>query len=181
MNQAIEKLLIPLGVALLSSLTVYISNKSHSILNFLSDAFHNLFKFKFTESEINLIYQNLIRIYPNLRNDLIAFSSRLIEHKKFLEILRKKIEELISKNKEIGKAISEPKKIILLGDTGVGKSTLINCLDSSIKANEAKISAPTTMEYSEYKSTKYKDYIFCDTRGLEAAKLKEIIDYNIKK
>lgn len=181
MNQAIEKLLIPLGVALLSSLTVYISNKSHSILNFLSDAFHNLFKFKFTESEIKLIYQNLIRIYPNLRNDLIAFSSRLIEHKKFLEILRKKIEELISKNKEIGKAISEPKKIILLGDTGVGKSTLINCLDSSIKANEAKISAPTTMEYSEYKSTKYKDYIFCDTRGLEAAKLKEIIDYNIKK
>lgn len=181
MSSQLAKIIIPVGVAALSTLTIFISDKSADLFNFLSEAFNNLFSFKFGELEIKLIYQHLLRLYPNLKEDLSTLSSHLIEHKEFLEILRKKIEALISKNKELQKTLSEPKKIILLGDSGAGKSTLINCLDDTIKANEAKVSAPTTMEYSEYKSSKFKDYIFCDTRGLEPAKLKEINNYNIKK
>ena len=78
------------------------------------------------------------------------------------------------------KIISEPKKIFLLGDSGVGKSTLINCLEEKKLAIEATKKVPTTMKYEEFKSYKYKNIIFCDTRGTETDKFKEIEELNIK-
>ena len=63
----------------------------------------------------------------------------------------------------------------------MGKSTLINCIEKKVIATEAKISAPTTMNYINYVSTNYNNLEFCDTRGLEKSKLSEIEEYNIKK
>lgn len=70
-------------------------------------------------------YENEIK---EIEEDLIEFSITLIEGKKFLTGLSKRIRDL-SKNK-----IQKKKKIFLLGETGVGKSTLINYIEDKILA-----------------------------------------------
>ena len=117
-----------------------------------------------------------------MKNDLTNLSINLIKDKEFMKKLSEKIRNLYSsKNIDINKALSEQKKIYILGETGVGKSTLINCLEEEQLAREAKISVPTTLEYKEYISKKYKNYIFCDTRGIETKNYLKIVKFNIKK
>ena len=82
---------------------------------------------------------------------------------------------------KIWKNFYQKKKIFILGHTGVGKSTLINCIEGNeTLAPVAKVSAPTTMEFKEYISEKHKNYIFCDTRGIETKNASEIEQFNIK-
>ena len=37
------------------------------------------------------------------------------------------------------------------------------------------------LEYKEYISKKFKNYIFCDTRGIEIKNYHKIVKFNIKK
>ena len=138
------------------------------------------FPFKLKKEEEQILFNFLEKKFEIIRKDLNELLSNLIKGNDFLNKLKNKIKILTSKEKNIQELLSSPKKIFLLGETGVGKSTLINCLEGKTLAQEAKVMAPTTMEYKEYKSEKYKNYIFCDTRGIEASKVKKIIDFNIK-
>lgn len=149
---------------------------------FLMDVFENIFPFKLREEEKKILFRILILKYHELEFDLTELIINLIKDKQFLEILADKIRELrTSNNTNLNKILSEPKKIFILGETGVGKSTLINCIEEKELAPEAKVSAPTTMEYKEYNSSKNKNYIFCDTRGIETKNYSKISKSNIKK
>ena len=153
-------------------------NKS---ISFVYDSFKRIFPSTiFKEKEIEIILKYLEKKYMNeLNNDLTDLSLKLINDQKFLIDLTKKVEKIYSEKKFKEKK----KKIFLVGDTGVGKSTLINCLEEveegNILALEAKIDAPCTMEYKEYNSKKYENYIFCDTRGIEKNNFDEIEKANI--
>ena len=151
------------------------------IAYFCKDAINQLFSFKFRENEIKIILTILESKYQKLKNDLNDLAFNLIKDKKILEKVIGKIREsLASKNENLEKIMSEPKKIFILGETGVGKSTLINCIEGKQLAPEAKASAPTTMEYKEYISNKNNNYVFCDTKGIEMEKYAKIEKYNIK-
>ena len=132
---------------------------------------------KFKEKERKIIFNYLEKIYEEeIKAELIELSTNLIEGKYFLTQLTDKIKILFQKQNSIKKK----NKIFLLGETGVGKSTLINCIEEKMIALESKCDAPTTMEYKEYESSKYPNYIFCDTRGIEKKNILQIEKMNIK-
>ena len=139
------------------------------------------FPFEFKDKDKIIIFKFLILKFNDIIKDLVELSTKLIEKNK--ELLNKLLDKIktLKKDKDLEKILSEKKKIIILGNTGVGKSTLINCIEKKIIAKEAIISAPTTMEYINYVSTNYNNLEFCDTRGLEKSKLSEIEKYNIEK
>ena len=156
----------------------YIFENRKSIYKFLIRSFKKIFSSSiFKEKEIIIIIKYLEEKYLNeIKSDLNILFPLLIENKKILTKLADDVQKLsLKKNFKVKK-----KKIFLLGETGVGKSTLINCIENKILALEAKTDAPTTMEYKEYESQKYKNYIFCDTRGMEKKKNSEIEKNNIK-
>ena len=138
-----------------------------------------IFPFKLNEKEKQMLLKYLEQKYPELENDLTNLLNLI--KKEDINKLAEKIRELRqSKNTKVEKVLSEKKKIFILGDTGVGKSTLINCIEGKELAKEAQTSAPTTIEYKEFESDKYKNYIFCDTRGTEKNKYDEIVNDNLK-
>ena len=138
-----------------------------------------IFPFKLNEKEKQMLLKYLEQKYPELENDLTNLLNLI--KKEDINKLAEKIRELRqSKNTKVEKVLSEKKKIFILGDTGVGKSTLINCIEGKELAKEAKTSAPTTIEYKEFESDKYKNYIFCDTRGTEKNKYDKIVNDNLK-
>ena len=156
----------------------YILENRKSIYKFLIHSFNKIFSSSiFKENEINIITKYLEEKYLNeIKPDLNILFPLIIENKKLLTKLADDVKKLsLKKNFK-----EEKKRIFLLGETGVGKSTLINCIEDKILAIEAKTDAPTTMEYKEYESQKYKSYIFCDTRGMEKIKNSEIEKNNIK-
>ena len=146
----------------------------HRITNFF-------FPFEFKDKDKIIIFKFLILKFNDIIKDLVELSTKLIEKNK--ELLNKLLDKIktLKKDKDLEKILSEKKKIIILGNTGVGKSTLINCIEKKIIAKEALTSAPTTMEYLKYESTNYNNLEFCDTRGLEKINLSEIEEYNIEK
>ena len=156
----------------------YIFENRKSIYKFLIHSFKIIFSSSiFKEKEIRIIIKYLEEKYLNeIKPDLNILLPLLIENKKILTKLAGDVQKLsLKKNFK-----EKKKKIFLLGETGVGKSTLINCIENRILALEAKTDAPTTMEYKEYESQIYKNYIFCDTRGIEKKKNSEIEKNNIK-
>ena len=132
---------------------------------------------KFKEEERKIIFNYLEKIYEEeIKADLTELSTNLIEGKNFLTTLTDKIKKLFQEQN----LIKKKKKIFLLGETGVGKSTLINCIEDKMIALESKCDAPTTMEYKEYVSCKYPNYILCDTRGIEKKNFAQIEEMNIE-
>ena len=177
----ISKIIIPIGVTLLSTATVFIADKGGDFFNLLKIKIQDLFSgFKLKEREQKIILKLLEQKYQKLKDNLSDLAHSLIKGKDFLKKIEEDIKKLVAQNSNLKKIISQPKKIILLGDSGVGKSTLINCIEEKKLAIEAKKKFPTTMKYEEYKSTKYKNFIFCDTRGTETDKFKEIEASNIE-
>ena len=183
MNPNNVKLVATIAVGAITALSAgcqYIFQNRKSIYRYLRKSFKQIFcSSKFEEKDINIIIKYLEEKYLNeIIPDLIALILQLIGNgnTKFLTKLTDNVKELsLKKNFK-----EETKKIFLLGETGVGKSTLINCIEDKKLSPEAKADAPTTMEYKEYESQKYKNYIFCDTRGMEKIKNSEIEQYNIK-
>ena len=105
------------------------------------------FPFEFKDKDKIIIFKFLVLKFNDIIKDLEELSTKLIQkNKDFLIKLVDKIKTL-KKDKDLEKILSEKKKIIILGNTGVGKSTLINCIEKKIIATEAKLSAPTTMKY----------------------------------
>lgn len=168
-------------MTLLSTATVFIADKGGDFFNLLKIKIQDLFSgFKLKEREQKIILKLLEQKYQKLKDNLSDLAHSLIKGKDFLKKIEEDIKKLVAQNSNLKKIISQPKKIILLGDSGVGKSTLINCIEEKKLAIEAKKIVPTTMKYEEYKSTKYKNFIFCDTRGTETDKFKEIEASNIE-
>lgn len=160
----------------------YLFKNRRKIYKYLKKSFKNIFfSSKFEEKDISIIIKYLEEKYLNeIMPDLIVLIPQLIGNgngnTKFLTKLTDNVKELSLKKN----FIENKKKIFLLGETGVGKSTLINCIEGKILSPEAKADAPTTINYKEYESQKYKNYIFCDTRGMEKKKNSEIENLNIK-
>ena len=121
--------------------------------------------FSLNNEDKQILFLHLERKNPGLKKVINSLASNLIKGKEFLKQLIEKIK--ILKNRDLKGLFSKPQKVFLLGDTGVGKSTLINCIEGNKLAPEAKVDAPTTLEYKEYTSQKYKNLIFCDTKGME--------------
>lgn len=162
---------IKFGIPILLSLGSFFYTFSEKIWKLI-------FPFKLNEKEKQMLLKYLEQKYPELENDLTNLLN-LIKNED-IKKLAEKIRELKSKKTKVEKVLSEKKKIFILGDTGVGKSTLINCIEGKELAIEAKTSAPTTKEYKEFESNKYKNYIFCDTRGTEKNKYDKIVNDNLK-
>ena len=162
---------IKFGIPILLSLGSFFYTFSEKIWKLI-------FPFKLNEKEKQMLLKYLEQKYPELENDLTNLLN-LIKNED-IKKLAEKIRELKSKKTKVEKVLSEKKKIFILGDTGVGKSTLINCIEGKELAIEAKTSAPTTIKYKEFESDKYKNYIFCDTRGTEKNKYDEIVNDNLK-
>ena len=185
MDKLIFELAIPTGIAILSFLGLFIYDKGMDAFEIVANSLKNfLFCLKFEEREKLIISKYLESRYRNLRNDLRYLARDLIDNqkgKKCLDKISEKIKKVISNNKNLEIFLSGKKKVFILGETGVGKSTLINCIEGNDKlAPEAKVGAPTTMEFKEYISEKHKNYIFCDTRGIETKNISEIEKLNIK-
>lgn len=146
----------------------------------MCDCFNNILKFfkyifriKFEKKEIKIILNYLEKKYQEgIMDDLSKLSGDLIRDKPFINELSQKIRTFSQKR-------LKKQKIFLLGETGVGKSTLINCIEEKLLAPESIVDAPTTMQYKEYESEKYQNFIFCDTRGIEKNNIKEIEKDNI--
>lgn len=173
-GRLITGIVIPAGLTL-AGLSCFLFEKGKDYFGLLIDSLKNIFTLKFEEREKLIISKYLESKYRNLKNDLRYLSHNLIENKNCLIKIKEKANELLSNNKNLEKFLLEKKKIFVLGETGVGKSTLINCIEGNEKlAPEAKVGAPTTMEFKEYASNKYKNYIFCDTRGIETKNAYEI-------
>ena len=151
MSDKAAKIIIPIVLTCITAASYFLKDT----FNFLYDALKNIFSFKFSEKEKQILFKYLELKYQELKNGLTNLSINLIKDKEFMKKLSEKIRNLYSsKNIDINKALSEQKKIYILGETGVGKSTLINCLEEEQLAREAKISVPTTLEYKEYISKK---------------------------
>lgn len=171
----ISKIIIPIGVTLLSTATVFIADKGGDFFNLLKIKIQDLFSgFKLKEREQKIILKLLEQKYQKLKDNLSDLAHSLIKGKDFLKKIEEDIKKLVAQNSNLKKIISQPKKIILLGDSGVGKSTLINCIEEKKLAIEAKKKVPTTMKYEEYKSTKYKNFIFVIQEEQKQINLKKL-------
>jgi ribosome biogenesis GTPase A len=125
MNEAkfIATIIVGVGSFLAASGT-YIFENRKSIYNFLIHSFNKIFSSSiFKEKEINIIIKYLEEKYLNeIKSDLNILFPLLIENKKLLTKLADDVKKLsLKKNFK-----EEKKRIFLLGETGVGKSTLIN-------------------------------------------------------
>ena len=92
--------------------------------------------FSLNNEDKQILFLHLERKNPGLKKVINSLASNLIKGKEFLKQLIEKIK--ILKNRDLKGLFSKPQKVFLLGDTGVGKSTLINCIEGNKLAPEKK-------------------------------------------
>ena len=111
-------------------------------------------------------------------------SIKVFSNKKFNKILEKAKNKFIQKcGKEFKKTVSENFNVLLLGKTGVGKTTLINSFLelSDVERGKEGDGKPTpTIEFKEYKGERNNQhYTLFDTNGIQL-KGENSIDNKIK-
>ena len=154
---------VGLGLTFISALTtLYLINPRQKI-NFIND---NLMIV--TEIECQLIELIKTKLDKKLLNEIIF----ILNEENFNKQINKVKEKLISKKyiKRLQKVITKTFNILLLGNTNVGKSTLINeflCLGEKERAEESEGGPTQTVDFTPYIGKRNnKEYTLYDTNGI---------------
>ena len=131
----------------------------------------------------NKLKENIMKVKEKIETELSNYSpenlkmflEKLTKYEnlrdKLIEDAKKEIEKILEKSIKDSKHFN----ILILGKTGVGKSTLINGIFEYSKNEEAKTGdgRPITQEFGEYTSDKRKGLRIIDSKGIEMG------EYNI--
>ena len=145
-------------------------NNANNELKNLNNNFLINYNIKISQKGINKLYETnkLLDILNMIPKDSIN---------KFIENKTNYISENVIKSMLID---SKHFNIILIGKTGVGKSTLINSILKLDRSNKAKegFGLSTTKTFQEYTSNKRPGLRLIDSRGIEIGShnIKEVID-----
>ncbi len=171
-------ILFTLGISGLFS--NYMRNFGESFLNKIFNFFEILFRIDFNKSFImdnyiiiHFIKAKILKVIMDKLDERLLPEKIIIYNQKEFEINIEKIKKkFISLNhiKDLRKIFSDNFNILLLGQTNVGKSTLINeflKLEEELKAEEGKGRETPTIDFTPYVGIRNnQQYTLYDTNGI---------------
>ena len=159
----------------IAGLFTFLIGVEPSPFTFLINSLFDIYFQNITQSQSKFLVKTLndefSNIYNSIKIDLEKLIKIIIKKDDIFEKTKAQFEEkinLFKNNSEKSKEIN----ILLIGKTGVGKSTLINTLLNLDKENmaEESIGKVGTLDYKKYSSKHWKNINLIDSRGLDFGK-----------